>query len=332
MAATAVEDAIRIAQDAVKVDESGDFDTAIALYTKAVDLIKKGLQIQSEDESVDNTVLHRYAKLYSDRIAVLAEHGRGRSSQPGASSSAGAGASGVTAFSFDDDEIAQAQPPPAAPSDEWRRAFWLMRILRNSMSRGGFLSPDARVYVPKRVWLQKGARFTALQAKLDCAECLVNELRRICAVDVHQPKLVAKELVSLCETMDTLQNSVARLLPFVADAEKKSADKGLFGMKGLAKSLEKTAARLGTMPAKCSDPHEYIQTLVDLFDASAFLENWLEHYAPVALEHATIHQQLHRAARFLYDVVCAFVIHDLNGLLARHMRKASRGFVEGSSD
>ena len=45
-AASAVEDAIRIAQDAVRSDESGDFDEAIALYTKAVDLIKLGLQIQ----------------------------------------------------------------------------------------------------------------------------------------------------------------------------------------------------------------------------------------------------------------------------------------------
>ena len=44
----------------------------------------------------------------------------------------------------------------------------------------------------------------------------------------------------------------------------------------------------------------------------------------------TIHQQLHRAAKFFYDVVCAFVIHDLNGLLARHMRKASRGFLDGA--
>ena len=30
------------------------------------------------------------------------------------------------------------------------------------------------------------------------------------------------------------------------------------------------------------------------------------------------------------QVVCAFVIHDLNGLLARHMRKASRGFVDAA--
>ena len=61
----AVEEAIRIAQDAVRADEAGDFDEAVELYTRAVDLIKRGLQIQREDESVDNTVLHRYAKLYS---------------------------------------------------------------------------------------------------------------------------------------------------------------------------------------------------------------------------------------------------------------------------
>jgi hypothetical protein len=155
----AVEEAIRIAQDAVRADEAGDFDEAVALYTKAVDLIKRGLQIQREDESVDNTVLHRYAKLYSDRIAVLAEHSRGRGGGPSS-----LGAVGGSAFSFDDEEIAGAQPPGPAPAEEWRRPFWLMRILHTSMSRGGFLSPDRRVYVAKRVWLQKGARFIALQA------------------------------------------------------------------------------------------------------------------------------------------------------------------------
>ena len=98
----AVEEAIRIAQDAVRSDEAGDFDEAVALYTKAVDLIKRGLQIQREDESVDNTVLHRYAKLYSDRIAVLAEHSRGRGAGPSSSS----GGAGGSAFSFDDEEIA----------------------------------------------------------------------------------------------------------------------------------------------------------------------------------------------------------------------------------
>ena len=125
-AASAVEDAIRIAQDAVRADESGDFDEAIALYTKAVDLIKLGLQIQREDESVDNTVLHRYAKLYSDRIAVLAEHSRGRGSGP---STSAAPAFGSSAFSYDDEEIAQAVPPGAPPADGSRASARLKALV-----------------------------------------------------------------------------------------------------------------------------------------------------------------------------------------------------------
>ena len=100
-------------------------------------------------------------------------------------------------------------------------------------------------------------------------------------------------------------------------------------MKGLAKSLDKTAARLGTLPTKCADPNEYIATLVDLFDAAAFVEVWIEHFSASALEHAVVHQLLHRVAAFLYEVVCAFVIQDLNGLLERHVRKASAGFLSG---
>jgi len=50
------------------------------------------------------------------------------------------------------------------------------------------------------------------------------------------------------------------VLPFIDESEKKPSDgsavgKLTLGMKGLAKSLEKTAARLGTMPTKCApDP------------------------------------------------------------------------------
>ena len=42
-----------------------------------------------------------------------------------------------------------------------------------------------------------GARFIALQAKLECAEVLVTELRRVAAAELAQPKLVGKELSSL---------------------------------------------------------------------------------------------------------------------------------------
>ena len=41
---------------------------------------------------------------------------------------------------------------------------------------------------------------------------------------------------------------------------------------------------------------------------------------------------LHRCATFLYEVVCAFVIQDLDALIQRHMRKAAQAFLKGGVD
>ena len=110
-AGQAVEEAIRIAQEAVVADEQCDFAEAVALYTRSVDLIKVGLQIQREDESVDTTVLHRYCKLYMERIAVLQTHSHNSNGSwdTGTVTSAviPARASGLH-FAFDDSEIVQA--------------------------------------------------------------------------------------------------------------------------------------------------------------------------------------------------------------------------------
>ena len=47
-----------------------------------------------------------------------------------------------------------------------------------------------------------------------------------------------------------------------------------------------------------------------------------------AVEQGPILNRLQRTGRFLYEVVCAFVVHDLDGLLQRHMRKAAAGFAK----
>eukprot|EP00966_Prymnesium_polylepis_P300324 6940187-Prymnesium_polylepis.1 len=151
-----VEEAIARAQDAVNFDTNGEFERAIELYKISVDLIKRAMQKQRGDEGIDSGVLQRYLQLYSDRISKLQEHvgsGAAAAEAEGDAPSADGGVGTSGTFSFADmEEISQRTPPSAAPSDEWRRTFWLMRILRSSMHRGGFISPDGRVYVPKRLW------------------------------------------------------------------------------------------------------------------------------------------------------------------------------------
>jgi len=346
--AEAVERAIRLAQEAVKSDESGDLEEAVRLYTQSVELIKLGLGMQREEEVVDNTVLHKYSKLYSDRITELKrtiEIAAAEAPTPAALGVGGATAAGSsTGFLYDDDAdaIRTAAPPGAAPSgaDEWRRPFWLMRILRTSMQHGSYMSPDARVFVPRRVWLQKGGRFAAMSAKLDCAQCLVAELQKVRAVpDFQQATPVGKELERFCETLDALQTSLARLLPCVPETKGNAAETSKSTMsslterfKGLAKTLDKTAARLGAMPSRPNDPTEYVSALVGVFDACAFLEEWIDFYIKAASSTSTgaeVLERLHRCATFFYEVVCAFVIQDLDALIQRHMRKALVGFVKG---
>jgi len=336
--AQAVTKAIGLAQEAVKADEAGNIEEAIALYVQSVELIKMGLQIQPEAEVVDNSVLHKYSKLYSDRIdelrKSLAEDGLADLSEVGP-----ADAGPQPFFMYDDVEVRTATPPEAAPSgpDEWRRPFWLMRILRTSMQFGGYLSPDARVFVPRRLWVQKGARFIGLAAKAECAQCLIGELQRVRSVDFRNPPALARELDRLCDTLDALQNSLHRLLPIIAETkggvtEGNTISKLTDRFKVLAKTLDKTAARMTALPTKCHDPAEYISSVVQLFDAAMVVETWIEHYNAVP-RHADgterVRERLHRCAAFLYEVVCAFVIQDLDGLLQRHMHKAAKELLNG---
>ena len=160
--AQAVERAIRLAQDAVRVDEAGSVEEAIALYTRSVDLIKHGLKVQSDSEVVDSAVLHKYSDLYSERIAELSRSLVADSpSAPASGTSLGSGAEGSAskdgkdgssfAALMDDTEQKSATPPEAPPTgrDEWRRPFWLMRTLKTSMLHGGYLTPDGRVFAPR---------------------------------------------------------------------------------------------------------------------------------------------------------------------------------------
>ena len=305
----------------------------------------RGLQVQSAPEVVDNTVLHKYSRLYNERIdelrRSLAEEGdaaAGTAAQappPSASTASASGGQGSSFFTFDDADVKGATPPAPAPTgaDEWRRPFWLMRILRQSMLHGGYLTPDGTIFVPRRVWMQKGARFTALAAKTECATCLIAELQRSGGVDFRSVAALQEEVDRLCVSMDDVQNSLHRLLPYVPEARTPEAPGHAIGklterFKGLAKTLDRTAARLGALPTKCPDPSEYVSALVKLFDAAGVVESWIEHYATATpAPPASLLERLHRCATFLYEVVCAFVIQDLDGLIQRHMRKASAHLI-----
>ena len=66
--------AIRIAQMAVKADESGEYAAAVTFYSKAVELIRRAKATLPESQPGDAERLEAYAARYALRLRLLLEH------------------------------------------------------------------------------------------------------------------------------------------------------------------------------------------------------------------------------------------------------------------
>lgn len=271
-------DAVLLAQSACSADRRGDLTAALRLYGEAVDLIAFALANTPEPSAADASTFMHFSHVYSKRIAELKAYADVRAGPTSSAAGGDAAAEGATAankgggsffFAFEDDAVLKAaRLPEPAPvgANEWRRPFWLMRILRSSMQHGGYLTPDGRVFVPRRLWTQRGAKFLGLAAKHECATCLLAEFVRCREIDYRQRSSLQSELDRLCDTLDAVQSTLHRLLPFVPEARSAHGpadERGAVGklterFKGLAKTLDKTAARVATLPTKCADPTDYI--------------------------------------------------------------------------
>ena len=124
----AVSQAVQLAQEAVAADNSGDAETAVQLYTWAVDLIAYGLSVT--EEGADTSTLLRYSSVYSARIADLTNSGALMSGRSAGSSSSGsafasgrrfdaAGPSGDGEYLEDDIEAATPTRPGDSSSPNW---------------------------------------------------------------------------------------------------------------------------------------------------------------------------------------------------------------------
>jgi len=68
--AQAVEKAIRLAQDAVKADESGNIEAAIDLYVQSVELIKLGLQVSAHAHTHTRTPTKTETRAHTQSLFV----------------------------------------------------------------------------------------------------------------------------------------------------------------------------------------------------------------------------------------------------------------------
>jgi len=79
------------------------------------------------------------------------------------------------------------------------------------------------------------------------------------------------------------------------------------------------------MRLRIDDDAAYIELLVEVFETSQFMVQWLNRFENDPA--SQIKDKLKRISDFFYSVLCAFVIRDFNMLLERYMKKTRHSFV-----
>lgn len=216
----------------------------------------------------------------------------------------------------------QPKPDPA-PEDAVRVPYWLMRNLASSIESGGYVTP--KVYVPRAVWFQNGAKFTAITSKYESCELLLDFLAKLQEENPEDPEHLCKELDTFCASLTEIQNSLARNLSYIAEIRDESVKKSKF--RNAVNIIKKKSSQWGNMASKVEDNTSYINLIQGVCMRSQFIESWLVQYESGEADHDLVLANLRRISDFFFTVFLTFVMKDFNTLLARFVRKSTDDFL-----
>lgn len=210
-------------------------------------------------------------------------------------------------------------PPPQSSE---LRVFWLMRCLETSMVSGGYITK--RLYVPKHLWYQDGIKIPAIEMKSSSCEIITSCLEKFQNINFKDPYKVLRELEGFDHVLTSVQNGLAKKLPFIQPLKRPSSSSALlsFGNK-LTKSMKMQLLQLKTNQSHVTSL--YINNASKLFKTSQFLEQWYIHYSSkVTLDslNSQVLTRLNTVTGFFNCVICAFVLRDLSILLYKHNKRA----------
>lgn len=226
----------------------------------------------------------------------------------------------------------QLESPPAS---QMLVPYWMMRLLASSMTKGGGISPQ--LYVPQEVWLQDGAKYTALPPKIEACETILDRIYALEVVSPEDRRTFLKEMDDFVLHMASVQNFLAYQLKFIPEAhEGGGPPKGGGGnvgdrLKKFGQSMTKTATLLGSgLYLKSTEElvFGYIEALVNLFDRSQLFEKMIAYFD----NDDAVTQRLARVGEFFMDVVLAFVLKDLQVLLERYNKSNVKRFADLEMD
>ncbi|PWN41819.1 hypothetical protein IE81DRAFT_155303 [Ceraceosorus guamensis] len=242
---------------------------------------------------------------------------------------------------------AESSIAPPVPFDPSLRPFHLMRQLHLSIVKGAFVT--RKLYVPKELWAQQGAKLSSLESKIrvlllvtsavqgleTAGEALLQPVGDEPGLLVAQGAYFGKQLEEFEALLVEAQNNVAKKLSYIdAMAGKKTSGLGSFGSK-LTRGLD----RMTNGGKGVDSPATYVDALSRTFSRSQVLGAHLvailraegrtglaptpaasgsEAYAALPAElRAIIEAKLRRASDFYANVIIRIAVHDVHVLSER---------------
>lgn len=222
-------------------------------------------------------------------------------------------------------EFSRVAPPNGRPG---HRAFWLMRLLRQSILQGATVSE--RLFVPRAVWTQPGVGCPHGDAKTAAWQELLRGLERVSACSVTSTNELAQVVATFCGTLSDIQHTLSTHLDYVQDSDagrvRRATEGGLtFGERLRAFARTATQAIAGS-PAHEGDSTQYAELLGEVCRQAQFLDEWLGHYEQ--FDETPILKALRRASAFFEHVFCPVALSDLHFLLEMYIHGAGESLYK----
>eukprot|EP00128_Syssomonas_multiformis_P015764 Colp12_sorted_trinity150504_noHs@6505 len=307
---TALARALVKANEACELDDRSDYESAIMRYRETVDMLD--VDVFRELQPQQKQVVQGLKLEYTERADFV-----------------------TNVLQLQDpllDFIPRGSMPEPPPNSIYHRPYWLMRVLVRTMVTGGYFTH--RLYVPRSLWLQQGAKLTGVTAKYltcDTIHMYLLKLEKENIRDLSNWKALEAELEDFCGVLDKMQNSLATKLAFVPELKTEPAPgtaTTISAMKDLGHLISKkfNQAQHNLLKEKIPDDSNYIELLINVLQKAQFLEEWLSFFETSHDDCEGILAKLKRISDFFYSVVCAFVIRDFHALIDRHMKKMRQNF------
>lgn len=249
-------------------------------------------------------------------------------------------------------------PPDCPPSFTPRVPFWLLKLLKKVIRQGGYLTN--KVFVPKPVWRQDGAKFAGLSVKTPAYEQIIINITATIypiemPVDEETAEIALIALKSLTKEFSQLQNNLSKPFPFIKEVVitpdssrlSRSSTLGAVGLlgKNVVKYAETQVQRIGValLYAKISD--EELQSFgnlaAEVCDRCQIIDEWIkfvetERYEILSAEGShkeastyldPVRMELFKISAFLRDVLCELLLRDTEQLLERYLIKTRKSFA-----